>query len=183
MGGPGAAKIFRFVSVHVPPAEPGPRGPSGPRIVHGGGPRDKHYNIIFVRAPTPPPPQQTQVILPAAPEQKTLVYVLIRKPEELSAEQAVKITHPRPHPPAKPEVYFVTYKGGGPNGGAPGGPGIVGLGGSQGGGYAGVGGETGGYSGSGGGYPSVPASPVGGYPGSGGGGYASGLASPAGGYA
>jgi len=40
-------------------------------------------------------------------EEKTLVYVLVKKPEE-----APEITIPTPAPtqPAKPEVYFIRYK-------------------------------------------------------------------------
>lgn len=63
-------------------------------------------NVIF-QAPTPPTP--TAPVIPVQPqnEEKTLVYVLVKKPEE-----APEITIPTPAPtqPAKPEVYFIRYK-------------------------------------------------------------------------
>jgi hypothetical protein len=72
------------------------------------GKRDVNYNIIFVRAPAPPPPQQTEVILPQPSEQKTLVYVLVRNPSEQN-QNNVKFVYPKKYVPAKPEVFFVQY--------------------------------------------------------------------------
>lgn len=67
----------------------------------------KHYRITVVR-PTPPPP----VIPPPPPEieEKTLIYVLIKKRNETELEPPI-VPHQNDtvimHPP---EVYFITYK-------------------------------------------------------------------------
>lgn len=59
------------------------------------------------QAPTPPTP--TAPIIPAQPqnEEKTLVYVLVKKPEEAPE---IVIPTPAPTQPSKPEVYFIKYK-------------------------------------------------------------------------
>lgn len=70
----------------------------------------KHYKIIFIKAPTPPTP--TAPIIPEQPqdEHKTLVYVLVKKPEP---QPLIEIPKPAPTEPSKPEVYFIKYKDGG----------------------------------------------------------------------
>lgn len=50
-------------------------------------------------APIIPPPQQT--------EEKTLVYVLVKKPDD---QPDIVIPTPAPTQPSKPEVYFIRYK-------------------------------------------------------------------------
>lgn len=75
----GGGKVRRFVSVHVAPQETTSRQP---RIIRAGGAQDTHVNIIFVKAPSANNEQQTEVILPEPPKQKTLVYVLIKRPTE-----------------------------------------------------------------------------------------------------
>lgn len=67
----------------------------------------KHYKIIFIKAPSPPAYQAP--IIPVAPqnEEKTLVYVLVKKPEE---QQEIIIPQAAPTQPSKPEVYFIKYK-------------------------------------------------------------------------
>ncbi|XP_055610370.1 uncharacterized protein LOC129757232 isoform X2 [Uranotaenia lowii] len=96
--------IHKHVYVHVPPPDneiPTTRKPiSVP-------PPQKHYKIVFIKAPvqaTPPPP-----VIPPLPqnEEKTLVYVLVKKQDE-PAE--IIIPTPAPTPPSKPEVYFIRYK-------------------------------------------------------------------------
>lgn len=98
-------QVRRFVSVHVAPEE---SVSTEPRIIRAGGPADTHYNIIFVKAPSASNQQQTEVVLPEQPQQKTLVYVLIKKPEE--NQDNVKIRAPSPTRPSKPEVFFIRYK-------------------------------------------------------------------------
>jgi hypothetical protein len=73
--------------------------------VNGGG--DKHVNIIFVKAPSSSSQSQTEVILPEQPQQKTVVYVLVKKPEN---SNNVKVTGPGARLPSKPEVFFIRYK-------------------------------------------------------------------------
>lgn len=65
---------------------------------------EKNYKIIFIKAPhiaVPPP------IIQVAPQndEKTLVYVLSKKPEE----QPDTVITPAPKEASKPEVYFVKY--------------------------------------------------------------------------
>ncbi|KAK7603955.1 hypothetical protein V9T40_004228 [Parthenolecanium corni] len=101
-----APVIHKHVYVHVPPPEPTYYAPKRP--VAPPAPPQKHYKIVFIKAPTPPPPQVPEIPnLPPPPEQKTLIYVLVKKPDE-----APEITIPTPAPtqPSKPEVYFIRYK-------------------------------------------------------------------------
>lgn len=66
----------------------------------------KNYKIIFIKAPSSPslPP-----VVQLAPqnEDKTLVYVLVKKPEE---QPDIVIPTPPPTKASKPEVYFVNYQ-------------------------------------------------------------------------
>lgn len=94
--------LFRYV--HTAPDEP---VDSQARVIRVPGNADKHVNIIFVKAPSASSQQQTEVILPEQGQQKTLVYVLTKRPESSSD---VRIRGPSPTQPAKPEVYFIRYK-------------------------------------------------------------------------
>ncbi|KAJ8983508.1 hypothetical protein NQ317_005166 [Molorchus minor] len=96
--------IHKHVYVHVPPPETDYPAPRKPITV---APPQKHYKIIFIKAPTPPTP--TAPVIPAQPqnEEKTLVYVLVKKPEP---EPEINIPTPAPTQPSKPEVYFIRYK-------------------------------------------------------------------------
>ncbi|KAG5885674.1 hypothetical protein JTB14_001956 [Gonioctena quinquepunctata] len=96
--------VQKHVYVHVPPPETDFPAPRKPITV---APPQKHYKIIFIKAPTPPTP--TAPIIPAQPqnEEKTLVYVLVKKPEP---EPEITIPTPAPTQPSKPEVYFIRYK-------------------------------------------------------------------------
>jgi biopolymer transport protein ExbD len=47
----------------------------------------KHYKIIFVKAPSYPTQSQAQLQAQSKTEEKTLVYVLVKKPEEVSQDQ------------------------------------------------------------------------------------------------
>lgn len=64
-------------------------------------------NIIFVKAPSSSSQSQTEVILPEQPQQKTVVYVLVKKPEN---SNNVKVVGPGARLPSKPEVFFIRYK-------------------------------------------------------------------------
>ncbi len=70
-------------------------------------PPRKHYKIVFIKAPTAPPPTAPTIELPPQDEQKTLIYVLVKKPEE---QPEINIPTPAPTKPSKPEVYFIRYK-------------------------------------------------------------------------
>lgn len=62
---------------------------------------------MFIKAPSAPAP--TAPIIPLQPqnEEKTLVYVLVKRPDE---QPDVIIPTPAPTQPSKPEVYFIRYK-------------------------------------------------------------------------
>lgn len=103
-GPPQQPTVHKHVYVHVPPPDnelPPPR-----KQIYVPPPQ-KHYKIVFIKAPTPPTP--TAPIIPVQPqnEEKTLVYVLVKKPEE---QPDIVIPTPAPTQPAKPEVYFIRYK-------------------------------------------------------------------------
>ncbi|CAL8127078.1 unnamed protein product [Orchesella dallaii] len=135
-GGGAGGQVHRHVYVHVAPDDP---VDSQARVIRVPGGQDKHVNIIFVKAPSASSQQQTEVILPEQNEQKTLVYVLLKKGE---ANSDIKVRGPAPTRPTKPEVYFIRYKdqaAGGAGGGSSGG--IGGLSG-------GIGGLSGGFGGS-----------------------------------
>lgn len=65
------------------------------------GPPQKHYRIVIIRSPNPPP---VQPILPPRTEQKTIIYVLHQKPK--ATQQQVIETPVVKHPP---QVLFVGY--------------------------------------------------------------------------
>lgn len=69
-------------------------------------PIQKHYRIIFIKAPAPPAVTQT---FPESPirEEKTIVYVLVKKPDEIPE---ISLPTPVSTVPSKPEVYFIRYK-------------------------------------------------------------------------
>lgn len=86
----------------MPPQEQEePFVPPAPVVNH-----QKHYKIIFIKAPSPP--QQVFHAQPAQSisEEKTLVYVLVKKPEA----PEIRFAQPQPVTPSKPEVYFIRYK-------------------------------------------------------------------------
>lgn len=94
----------KHIYVHVPPPEPEEQFVQRPLQI---APAQKHYKIIFIKAPSPP--QYQAPIIPIQPqnEEKTLVYVLVKKPE---APQDIVIPTSAPTQPSKPEVYFIKYK-------------------------------------------------------------------------
>ncbi|KAJ2954327.1 hypothetical protein O0L34_g2585 [Tuta absoluta] len=120
----GAPLVQKHIYVHVPPPEP--QEHKAPRIHQVAAPQ-KHYKIIFIKAPAPPAP--TAPVIPVQPqnEEKTLVYVLVKKPEE---QPDIVIPTPAPTQPSKPEVYFIKYQTQKESGGASigGGAGIGGSG-------------------------------------------------------
>ncbi|KAK9880939.1 hypothetical protein WA026_013270 [Henosepilachna vigintioctopunctata] len=139
-GGGGGVLVQKHIYVHVAPPEPEEFKPQRPISV---GQATKHYKIIFIKAPSAPTPTAASIALQQRNEEKTLVYVLVKKPEDAPE---ISIPTAAPTQPSKPEVYFIRYKtqketsGGGSIGG-----GIIGGGGSIGGGVIG-GGSIGGGS-------------------------------------
>lgn len=107
-GAPQERKVRRFISVHVAPDEPA-RNPK-PRFVQPQQPPELQYNILFIRAPSVTSDQPTEIVMPSAPEQKTIVYVLMKRPGE--EMDNIKIRPATPTQPPKPEVFFLQYRGG-----------------------------------------------------------------------
>ena len=102
--GGGSSLIQKHIYVHVPPPEPEEHiSQQLPQF----RPAQKHYKIVFIKAPTPPTPTAANIQLPGQDEQKTLIYVLVKKPDEA---EALNIQQPAPTQPSKPEVYFIKYK-------------------------------------------------------------------------
>lgn len=103
---PGNAQtiVTKDIYVHVPP-------PEGPEEFEGetGRPsvNKKHYKILFIKAPTPNFQQQLQLMKKSQGEEKTLVYVLVKKPD---IQTALDIEETEVKPQNKPEVYFIKYK-------------------------------------------------------------------------
>lgn len=96
--------ITKNVYIHVPPPETDEYRHT--QILEPQIPK-KHYKIIFIKAPTAPTP--TVPIIPETipDEHKTLVYVLVKKPEP---QPQIEIPKVRPTEPSKPEVsrfYFI----------------------------------------------------------------------------
>lgn len=67
----------------------------------------KHYKIIFIKPPLQPLYTSPIIQAQAQNREKTLIYVLIKKPHE---QQDVTIKTAEALPPSKPEVYFIRYK-------------------------------------------------------------------------
>ena len=68
-------------------------------------PRKVHYNYVFVR--TAAGSHAVAPIVAPAPQQKTLVYLLSKRPAP-GQQEVIEV----PHTPTQPEVYFVNYKDG-----------------------------------------------------------------------
>lgn len=107
--------VQKHIYVHVPPPDNEELLPQ--RQIQTGV-AQKHYKIIFIKAPSYSAPSQAQISLAAQNQEKTIVYVLVRKPDDFSADLTIPTAAPTP--PSKPEVYFIKYKTqkeGGGNGG------------------------------------------------------------------
>ncbi|CAG9806508.1 unnamed protein product [Chironomus riparius] len=96
--------ITKNVYVHLPPDDE--EDIRQPQVIQPQAPR-KHYKLIFIKAPEPP--RYTAPTIPPTPqdEHKTLVYVLVKKPEE---QPQIELPSVAPTEPSKPEVYFIKYK-------------------------------------------------------------------------
>jgi hypothetical protein len=90
--------------VHVPPPEDEVHQQQQAQLATA--PR-KHYKIIFIKAPSAPSIAQQAAAAAAQNEEKTLIYVLVKKPEEIDAAAPAL---PSALAPSKPEVYFIKYK-------------------------------------------------------------------------
>ncbi|XP_072390000.1 uncharacterized protein [Diabrotica undecimpunctata] len=64
-----------------------------------------NHKIIFIKAPSQSS-SRTHVVQSGAKQEKTLVYVLVKKPED----PVIDLKTPAPTPASKPEVFFIKYK-------------------------------------------------------------------------
>lgn len=103
---PTETQVHKHIYVHVPPKDFEDEE-MAPRVVHQVAPKQKHYKIVFIKAPSAPAIRAP--VVPPTPqnEEKTLIYVLHKKPE---AQPDIVIPSPAPTKPSKPEVYFIKYK-------------------------------------------------------------------------
>ncbi|KAH8354553.1 hypothetical protein KR084_007813, partial [Drosophila pseudotakahashii] len=98
--------VSKDIYVHVPPAEePEDRYP---QPVLPPAPPRKHYRIVFIKAPTPSVTKAALRIKQAPVEEKTIIYVLTKKPDPLDLQTAIEEIAPKQ--PSKPEVFFIKYK-------------------------------------------------------------------------
>lgn len=88
----------------MPPQEP--EETRAQQIVSQGVAR-KHYKIIFIKTPNVQPSAAQIALQQAQQEEKTIVYVLVKKPED---QADINIPQLPSLPPSKPEVYFIKYK-------------------------------------------------------------------------
>ena len=101
-----APVITKDIYVHVAPEEPEEKfaAPVQAPIA----PARKHYRIVFIKAPTPSVSSQAIQLRQAPTEEKTIIYVLTKKPDPLDLQAAFQDVQPKQ--PSKPEVYFIKYK-------------------------------------------------------------------------
>ncbi|EDW14505.1 proline-rich extensin-like protein EPR1 [Drosophila mojavensis] len=104
---PQETRVHKHIYVHVPPKDFEQEDAVQPRVHHEQGPKQKHYKIVFIKAPSAPALRPPIVPPPPQNEEKTLIYVLHKKPDQ---EQDIVIPSPPPTKPSKPEVYFIKYK-------------------------------------------------------------------------
>lgn len=100
----GRTEITKDIYVHVPPHDEPEDFEGGLRkpVVH-----KKNYKIIFIKAPSVNIDQMARFQQQAQQEEKTIVYVLSKKPELNTILEAQKNNQNKP---SKPEVYFIKYK-------------------------------------------------------------------------
>ncbi|KAK3912592.1 Oxoglutarate dehydrogenase [Frankliniella fusca] len=99
------ADVHKHVYVHVAPEEPAEQ--QAPLVVNAQRKPKKHYKIVFIKTPSALPPSSAYVNVPQPDQEKTLIYVLSKKPD---LQQSLVLSTPAPTQPAKPEVFFIRYK-------------------------------------------------------------------------
>lgn len=100
------SSVTKDIYVHVAPEEPEEQRyqqAPAPQL-----PPRKHYRIVFIKAPTPKTNTAALRINTAPTEEKTIIYVLTKKPDPLDIQAAFQDVQPKQ--PSKPEVYFIKYK-------------------------------------------------------------------------
>ncbi|XP_052873505.1 uncharacterized protein LOC128278815 [Anopheles cruzii] len=103
-GAPQQQIVQKHIYVHVPPPE---QQQTFHQTISAPALRQKHYKIIFIKTPSVESHAAQLALQQSQTEEKTIVYVLVKKPEPLA-----DITLPAAavSKPSKPEVYFIKYK-------------------------------------------------------------------------
>lgn len=102
---PQPQQVSKHLYFYAAPEDP---EPPRPRIsITPVAPPKKNVKVIFIKAPAPPAPPPISIAAPPQDEEKTVVYVLVKKHEDT---QHIEIQTPPPTAPAKPEVFFIKYK-------------------------------------------------------------------------
>ncbi|XP_055384114.1 uncharacterized protein LOC129613849 [Condylostylus longicornis] len=90
--------------IHAAPDEEDEIGAD--KVIHIG-PKQKHYRVVFIKAPHQNvQPGRIKVISPEHQE-KTVIYVLSKKPNVFDIKTEVQQSHIEP---TKPDVFFIKYK-------------------------------------------------------------------------
>lgn len=97
--------VHKHVSIHEPQSEDDQT--YVPIIQPQQAQKNKHYKIIFVKAPSAQPKAPVIHVPSAEQEEKTLVYVLHKKPGQIPD---VVLPEPKPTQVNKPEVFYVNYE-------------------------------------------------------------------------
>lgn len=95
--------VTKHFYVHAAPEDPEEQ--AGPRFVQLGRAR-KTYKVIFIKAPSYGASSQIIPVLPQN-EEKTIVYVLSKKPD---FSQNIQLPEQPVTEPSKPDVFFIKYK-------------------------------------------------------------------------
>lgn len=96
--------VHKHIYIHKPPADFEESDPLPTGIVN----KNKHYNILFIKAPTLSQRSQiSQQLHQTESDEKTIVYVLVKKPDEENIQAKLAQSDAQNN---KPEVYFIKYK-------------------------------------------------------------------------
>ncbi|XP_065364154.1 probable basic-leucine zipper transcription factor Q [Calliphora vicina] len=98
--------VTKDIYVHVAPEDGEDQRYQQPALPPA--PPRKHYRIVFIKAPSQNINKAALRIQQAPTEEKTIIYVLTKKPDPLDLQAAIQDVQPKQ--PSKPEVYFIKYK-------------------------------------------------------------------------
>lgn len=102
--GPPPSKVLVDYYFHAAPEE---REPPQPPTRFLQADPEHRYKIIFVKVPPSVPKVQETLELPPQVLEKTVVYVLVKRPDD---PEDIILPEPKPTKPSKPEVFVIKYK-------------------------------------------------------------------------
>lgn len=103
-GGQLSPLIHKHIYVHVAPPE---LDEAQRQEINAASAAKKHYKIIFIKTPSYASPSALEYQAQGQSQEKTLIYVLVKRPDDVEQGSFVTSTKTRP---SKPEVYFIRYK-------------------------------------------------------------------------